>query len=254
LKKLVKEMEFLESNNMTAVITGSSKGLGRHIATALGKAGYNIIIHYNKSKKDAELLEVKLSKITNCMIVKGDISKYEDASRIIKQSVKKFGKIDVLINNGGMHKDSIVSKMNTKTWDNVIAVNLGGVFNMSKAVLKTMQNQKFGRIINISSFTAFTGIPGASNYVASKAGIIGFAKSLAKEVAQYNITVNTIAPGYFDIGMFYDLNPKQRELILKDIPAKRLGNPNEISELIQIIISSRYTTGQTFVLDGGYSI
>jgi 3-oxoacyl-[acyl-carrier protein] reductase len=247
-------MEFLESNNMTAVITGSSKGLGRHIATALGKAGYNIIIHYNKSKKDAELLEVKLSKITNCMIVKGDISKYEDASRIIKQSVKKFGKIDVLINNGGMHKDSIVSKMNTKTWDNVIAVNLGGVFNMSKAVLKTMQNQKFGRIINISSFTAFTGIPGASNYVASKAGIIGFAKSLAKEVAQYNITVNTIAPGYFDIGMFYDLNPKQRELILKDIPAKRLGNPNEISELIQIIISSRYTTGQTFVLDGGYSI
>lgn len=239
---------------MTAVITGSSKGLGRHIATALGKAGYNIIIHYNKSKKDAELLEVKLSKITNCMIVKGDISKYEDASRIIKQSVKKFGKIDVLINNGGMHKDSIVSKMNTKTWDNVIAVNLGGVFNMSKAVLKTMQNQKFGRIINISSFTAFTGIPGASNYVASKAGIIGFAKSLAKEVAQYNITVNTIAPGYFDIGMFYDLNPKQRELILKDIPAKRLGNPNEISELIQIIISSRYTTGQTFVLDGGYSI
>jgi len=192
LKKLVKEMEFLESNNMTAVITGSSKGLGRHIATALGKAGYNIIIHYNKSKKDAELLEVKLSKITNCMIVKGDISKYEDASRIIKQSVKKFGKIDVLINNGGMHKDSIVSKMNTKTWDNVIAVNLGGVFNMSKAVLKTMQNQKFGRIINISSFTAFTGIPGASNYVASKAGIIGFAKSLAKEVAQYNITVNKL--------------------------------------------------------------
>ena len=185
-------MEFLESNNMTAVITGSSKGLGRHIATALGKAGYNIIIHYNKSKKDAELLEVKLSKITNCMIVKGDISKYEDASRIIKQSVKKFGKIDVLINNGGMHKDSIVSKMNTKTWDNVIAVNLGGVFNMSKAVLKTMQNQKFGRIINISSFTAFTGIPGASNYVASKAGIIGFAKSLAKEVAQYNITVNKL--------------------------------------------------------------
>ena len=239
---------------MTAVITGSSKGLGRHIATALGKAGYNIIIHYNKSKKDAELLEVKLSKITNCMIVKGDISKYEDASRIIKQSVKKFGKIDVLINNGGMHKDSIVSKMNTKTWNNVIAVNLGGVFNMSKAVLKTMQNQKFGRIINISSFTAFTGIPGASNYGASKAGIIGFAKSLAKEVAQYNITVNTIAPGYFDIGMFYDLNPKQRKLILKDIPAKRLGNPNEISELIQIIISSRYTTGQTFVLDGGYSI
>jgi len=247
-------MVFLESKNMTAIITGSSKGLGNHIASSLAKAGYNIIIHYNKSKKDAELLEKKLSKITSCMIVKGDISKHEDTSKIIKQSIKKFGKIDVLINNGGIHEDSIVNKMNVKTWNKVIEINLGGVFNMSKAVLKTMQNQKFGRIINISSFTAFTGISGASNYAASKAGIIGFAKSLAKEVAQYNITVNTIAPGYFDIGMFYDLNPKQQELILKDIPTKRLGNPNEISELIQIIISSRYMTGQTFVLDGGYSI
>ena len=239
---------------MTAVITGSSKGLGSHIALSLAKSGYNIIIHYNKSKKDAELLEKKLSKITNCIIVKGDISKYDDASKIINQSVKKFGKIDVLINNSGIHEDSIVTKMNLKTWNTVIAVNLGGVFNMSKAVLKTMQNQKFGRIINISSFTAFTGVAGASNYAASKAGIIGFAKSLAKEVAQYNITVNTIAPGYFDIGMFYHLSSKQRKDILKGIPAKRLGSPNEISELIQIIISSSYTTGQTFVLDGGYSI
>ncbi len=239
---------------MTAVITGSSKGLGSHIALSLAKSGYNIIIHYNKSKKDAELLEKKLSKITNCIIVKGDISKYDDASKIINQSVKKFGKIDVLINNSGIHEDSIVTKMNLKTWNTVIAVNLGGVFNMSKAVLKTMQNQKFGRIINISSFTAFTGVAGASNYAASKAGIIGFAKSLAKEVAQYNITVNTIAPGYFDIGMFYHLSSKQRKNILKCIPTKRLGNPNEISELIQIIISSSYTTGQTFVLDGGYSI
>jgi len=244
----------LESKNMTAVITGSSKGLGSHIALSLAKSGYNIIIHYNKSKKDAELLEKKLSKITNCIIVKGDISKYDDASKIVNQSVKKFGKIDILINNSGIHEDSIVTKMNLKTWDTVIAVNLGGVFNMSKAVLKTMQNQKFGRIINISSFTAFTGVAGASNYAASKAGIIGFAKSLAKEVAQYNITVNTIAPGYFDIGMFYHLGSKQRKNILKRIPANRLGNPNEISELIQIIISSSYTTGQTFVLDGGYSI
>ncbi len=247
-------VNFLGSNNLTAIVTGSSKGLGNHIASSLAKAGYNIVIHYNKSKKDAENLEKKLSKITNCIIVKGDISKYNDASKIVKQSIRKFSKIDVLVNNGGIHEDSIVSKMDIETWNKVIEVNLGGVFNMSKAVLQTMQNQKFGRIINISSFTAITGIAGASNYAASKAGIIGFSKSLAKEVAHYNITINIIAPGYFDIGMFYDINPKQRELILKKIPAKRLGNPNEIAELIQIIISSKYTTGQTFVLDGGYSI
>ncbi|MBS3168834.1 SDR family oxidoreductase [Candidatus Woesearchaeota archaeon] len=131
--------------------------------------------------------------------------------------------------------------------------NLYGTFYFSKAVLPTMKKQKFGRIINISSYTAFTGIAGAANYVASKAGIIGFSRSLSKEVAKHNITVNTIAPGYFDTGMFYDIPKNIRKRIVEEIPAKRLGKPEEISELIKILISADYLTGQVFTLDGGYS-
>lgn len=247
-------MPLLKSNTKTAIITGSSGGVGSHIALSLAKAGYNIVIHFFKSEKEARLLEKDISKITNYMIIKGDVSKYKDASNIIKKTVNRFGTVDVLINNAGIHKDSTVNKMDSKTWNEVISVNLGGVFNMSKAVLPVMKRQKYGRIINISSIVAFRGIAGASNYAASKAGIDGFSKSLSKEVARYNITVNVIAPGYFETGMFHDLDPDYRNKIIQSIPVKRLGDPNEISELLQIIISSGYMTGQTFILDGGYSV
>ena len=240
-------------SNKTAIITGASQGLGKEISRSLAQNGFNIVINYYKSKKDAELLEKELSALTKTLVLKGDVSKFSNALDIVKKSKKEFGRIDVLINNAGIHEDNIVLKMSYKSWKKVIDTNLNGTFNFSKAVLPLMIKQKFGRIINISSITASMGTSGAANYSASKAGVIGFTKSLAKEVAKHNVTANVIAPGYFDIGMFYDIDPLLRKKIVNSIPSKRLGRSEEISELIQILISSNYLTGQVFILDGGYS-
>lgn len=239
--------------NKTVIVTGSSVGLGAHIASLLVNSGHNVIINYSKRKTESQALQKKLGHKESVEIVRGDASKFEDAKKVVNRAVEKFGRIDVLVNNAGIHMDSTVSKMEPKAWQHVIDTNLTGVFNFSKAVLPHMMKQQFGRIINISSFTAFKGVAGAANYAASKAGIIGFTKSLAKEVAKYNITVNAIAPGYFDIGMFNDFSQEVKDKIINDIPSKRLGQPGEIFELINILISFNYLTGQIFVLDGGYS-
>jgi len=199
-------------------------------------------------------LEKKLSKITKVLLLKGDVSQFAHAKRIVDKTEKEFGGVDVLINNAGIHIDSTVNRMKLENWKKVINTNLGGTFNFCKLVLPIMQKQNYGRIINISSFTSFRGIAGASNYSASKAGIISFSNSLAKEIAKYNITVNCLAPGYFDIGMFDRLENNIKKEIVENIPAKRLGDPNEISELINLLISTNYLTGQVFVLDGGFSI
>jgi NAD(P)-dependent dehydrogenase (short-subunit alcohol dehydrogenase family) len=241
-------------NGKTVIITGSAKGLGSNIALLLAKEGHNIIINYFQSKNEAKLLGERLAKITSIKIIKGDVSKFQDTQTIIQKTIKEFGSVDVLINNAGIHVDELVNKMNPNNWKNVIDVNLTGTFNCSKSVLPQMIKQNYGSIINISSFTAFQGIAGASNYAASKAGVVAFTKSLAKEVSKFDITVNAIAPGYFDIGMFYDIDKKTQRKIISNIPAKRLGQPKEIFELIKIIISSRYTTGQVFTLDGGFSL
>jgi len=237
----------------TAIVTGASVGLGAHIATSLKNAGLNVVINYFQRKKEAEVLAKKLSEDDSVIILKGDVSNFLDSKNLVKKTIKKFGRIDVLVNNAGIHMDDTVMNMSTVSWQKVLEINLNGVFNFSKAVLPKMKEQGYGRIINISSFTAFKGVLGAANYSASKAGVIGFTRSLAKEVAKYDITVNAIAPGYFDIGMFNDLATEAKKNILNDIPAKRLGRPDEISELIQLLISSSYLTGQIFTLDGGYS-
>lgn len=243
-----------DSKKQTVLITGSSQGLGSYIARSLANNRFNIVINYSKHKENAEKLANKLSRQTSVKTLKGDVSKFRDVTTIVNKIVKEFGSIDVLVNNAGIHLDDNVSKMSQESWQKVIDTNLTGTFNCCKAVLPQMQKQHSGRIINIASFTAFKGVAGASNYAASKAGVIGFTKSLAREVAKYGITVNAIAPGYFDIGMFHHLDQKIKSKIMSDIPAKRLGDPKEISELIKILISSSYLTGQVFTLDGGYSV
>jgi NAD(P)-dependent dehydrogenase (short-subunit alcohol dehydrogenase family) len=238
----------------TVLITGASSGLGAYLASSFSKSSMNVVINFHKGKKNADLLAKKLSLNNNVISVKGDVSKFKDAKYVVNQTIKQFGRIDVLVNNAGIHLDNTVQNMTPKTWSKVMETNLNGVFNFNKAVLPQMKKQKFGRIINISSFTAFRGVVGASNYAASKAGIVGFTKSFAKEVAKYNVTVNAIAPGYFDIGMFYDISLEVQKIIQKQIPAERLGQPEEISQLIRLLIEMDYLTGQIFTLDGGFSI
>jgi NAD(P)-dependent dehydrogenase (short-subunit alcohol dehydrogenase family) len=208
---------------------------------------------YSTSKKQGEQLKNELSKKGNVLLTHLDVSNSSQVEKLVKRIMTKFGRIDLLINNAGIHIDSTVTKMKNNDWKKVIDVNLTGTFNFSKLVIPFMMTQQFGRIINISSFTAFIGIPGASNYAASKAGVVAFTKSLAKEVAKYGITVNSIAPGYFDIGMFHDFDAATKKKILSQIPTGRLGQPNEITELIKAIYNSSYLTGQIFTLDGGFS-
>ena len=235
----------------TAIITGASGGLGAHMASSMD-GGFNLVLTYNKNENAAKAVAATLPEGATA-VMRADASRYEDAERVVRDAVARFGGADILINNAGIHMDSPIIRMSPEQWDAVIDVNLKGTFNFARAVLPGMKERGFGRIINVSSFTAFAGTPGAANYAASKAGIIGLTKSLAKEVAKYGITVNSISPGYFDAGMFYDLDEDARRQIAAKIPAGRLGRPQEISEIISILISCGYLTGQNFVLDGGFS-
>ncbi len=244
----------MNNENKTAIISGSSTGLGAHIAESLVSDGYNMVITYYENRSKAEKFAKKLAKIGNVKLFKLDVSKLNNVKSVVKNSLKYFKSIDLLINNAGIHIDKHVSSMDERSWNKVIQTNLNGTFHFCKCVLPQMRKQQYGRIINIGSVVALIGTKGASNYSASKAGIIGFTKSFAKEVASFGITVNTIMPGFFDSGMFYHLDSQTRKSILKQIPSKRLGQPHEIVDLIKTIIPSPYLTGQSFVLDGGYSI
>lgn len=237
----------------TAIVTGASGGLGAHMASSMAREGMNLVLTYSKNEDAARAVAQSLPEGASAEVMRADASKYEDAERVVRDAVARFGSADVLINNAGIHADSPVIRMSPEQWDEVVDVNLKGAFNFSRSALPGMKARGFGRIINVSSVTAFAGTPGAANYAASKAGVIGLTRSLAKEVAKHGITVNSVSPGYFDAGMFYDLGEGAREEIAGKIPAGRLGRPEEVSEIVSILISCGYLTGQNFVLDGGFS-
>ena len=235
----------------TAIITGASRGLGAHLASSLGSY-MNLVLTYNENEDAARAVARRLPEGA-AEVMQADVTRRGDAERVVRDAVGSFGSADVLINNAGIHADSPVMRMSPGQWEAVIDVNLKGAFNFARAALPGMKERGFGRIINVSSVAAFTGTPGAANYAASKAGMIGLTRSLAREVARYGITVNAVSPGYFDAGMFYDLKEDARKQIADRIPAGRLGRPEEVSEIISILISCGYLTGQNLVLDGGFS-
>lgn len=237
-----------------AFITGATRGIGKQIAITLAKEGYDIALNYRKENDDLNNTKKEIEDLgVKCLAVKGDVSKFEDSETMVKQIVDEFGKIDVLVNNAGITKDMLIIRMKKEDFESVIDVNLTGTFNVTKNVVQYMMKQKSGRIINISSVVGISGNAGQTNYSASKAGIIGFSKSLAKEVGSRNILVNVVAPGFIETQMTEVLKDNVKEEISKQIPLKRMGNTQDVANVVKFLASedSSYITGQVIQVDGG---
>jgi 3-oxoacyl-[acyl-carrier-protein] reductase len=237
-----------------AMITGATRGIGKQIALTLANEGYNIVLNYRTENDELKQLKNEIeSKNVKCLAVQGDVTNFEDCKQMIESAIKEFGKIDVLVNNAGITKDMLLARMKEEDFKQVIDVNLVGTFNMTKNVISYMMKARNGRIINISSVVGIAGNAGQTNYSASKAGIIGFTKSLAKEVASRNILVNAVAPGFIETNMTDVLKQEVKDEIAKNIPLKRMGTPQDVANVVKFLASedSSYITGQVISVDGG---
>ena len=237
-----------------ALITGAAKGIGKQIALTLAKNGYDIAINYRTENEELENLKKQIEENNvKCLLVKGDVSNYEDCESFVKETVDNLGSIDVLVNNAGITKDMLLMRMKKEDFEQVIDINLVGTFNVTKNVIPYMMKSRSGNIVNISSVVGISGNAGQTNYSASKAGIIGFTKSLAKEVASRNIRVNAVAPGFIETSMTDVLKDEIKEEIAKNIPLKRMGKPEDVANVVKFLVSedSSYITGQVINIDGG---
>lgn len=237
-----------------AMITGATRGIGKQIALTLANEGYNIVLNYRTENDELKQLKNEIeSKKVKCLTVQGDVTNFEDCKQMIESAIKEFGKIDVLVNNAGITKDMLLARMKEEDFKQVIDVNLVGTFNMTKNVISYMMKARNGKIINISSVVGIAGNAGQTNYSASKAGIIGFTKSLAKEVASRNILVNAVAPGFIETNMTDVLKQEVKDEIAKNIPLKRMGTPKDVANVVKFLASedSSYITGQVISVDGG---
>lgn len=240
--------------NKVALITGATRGIGRQIAVTLAKEGYDIALNYRRENEDLHSVvrEVELNQV-QCFAVKGDVSSFSDCEELVRQVIEKFGRIDVLVNNAGITKDMLLMRMKKEDFEQVIDVNLVGTFNVTKNVITSMLKARSGRIINISSVVGVSGNAGQTNYAASKAGMIGFTKSLAKEVASRGILVNAVAPGFVETSMTEVLKDEVKEEIAKSIPLRRMGTSQDVANVVKFLASedSSYVTGQVLHVDGG---
>jgi 3-oxoacyl-[acyl-carrier protein] reductase len=236
-----------------AIVTGASRGIGEAIAKQLSSCGAKIILIARNSD---QLVAVKETIISNGGIAEsmaGDVSNLNSISEIVTNTIDKWGQIDILVNNAGIARDNIIMRMKEDDWDSVMNINLKGCFNGIKSVARPMIKNKAGRIINITSVIGQIGNAGQSNYAASKAGIMGLTKSMAKELGSRNITVNAVAPGYITTDMTNELNDEVKEQMKSSIPLGRLGTPDDVANLVCFLASDEagYITGQTFNVDGG---
>ena len=236
-----------------AIVTGSSRGIGEAIATRLSNCGAKIIL----IARNADKLKIVQERITSqggiAESITGDVSSLDSIAEIISSTNEKWGRIDILVNNAGVARDNIIMRMKEDDWDEVMSINLKGCFNGIKSVTRPMIKNKAGRIINITSVVGQIGNAGQSNYAASKAGIMGLTKSMAKELGSRNITVNAVAPGYITTDMTDKLNDDVNEKMISSIPLGRLGTPDDVANLVCFLASddAGYITGQTFNVDGG---
>lgn len=245
-------MKLLE--NKVILITGGSKGIGKGIALTCAQHGADIVFTYLSSEEKAMAVKKEIEDLgVRVKAYKSDASKMEEATALVDDVVKEFGKIDAIVNNAGITKDGLLMRMSEENWDDVININLKSVFNMTKAAQRTLLKQRFGSIINISSIVGVQGNAGQANYAASKAGIIGFSKSIAQELGSRNIRTNVIAPGFIETEMTETLDPDVKENWIKEIPLKRAGQTEDVANTVVFLASdlSSYINGQTISVCGG---
>lgn len=243
--------------NTVALVTGGGRGIGKAIVIALAEAGAKVVFTYKSSAAAAEELVKELSaKGLTVRAVQSDATSTTNAAEVVGAVVKEFGRLDVLVNNAGITRDGLLMRMSEEDWDAVLDNNLKSVFNYTKAACRTMMSQRSGKIINITSVVGVSGNAGQANYAASKAGIIGFTKSIAKELGSRNIAVNAIAPGYVETDMTAKLNDDQKKALADLIPLKRTAQAQEIASVVKFLASAdaNYITGQTICVDGGLTM
>ncbi len=253
----------MNEKSKRAIVTGGTRGIGRAIVKELaaksccGVLFSDVAFIYNSCDECAEELQREVGSLdTKIYGFKADASSLEDAQRTVDEAIQKLGGVDILVNNAGITRDNLLLRMTEKDFDDVISANLKSVFNYTKAILKPMIQQRYGRIVNIASVVGLIGNPGQANYVASKAGVIGFTKAMARELASRNITVNAVAPGFIETSMTQKLDEKQREALLKNVPLGRMGTPEDIAKVVGFLCSSEadYITGQVIAVDGGMTM
>ena len=247
-----------DSNEVrNALVTGASKGIGRGIALRLAEMGVNVAVNYNTSAEAASQVEAEVREAgVESLTVRADVSDLQQVKAMVDRVQKEWGHVDILVNNAGIIDDQLLVRMSDDSWERVIDTNLNGTFYCTRAAVRTMLRRRWGRIINIGSVVGLRGNPGQTNYTASKAGIIGFSKALAKEVATRNITVNTVAPGYLETETTAVLTDEQKAYWLSVIPQGHFGEVDDIAHLVAYLASdkAKYITGQAISVDGGMAV
>ena len=242
-----------ELNGRVAIVTGGAQGIGKAIALTLARHGVNVVVtDINLERAQATAQEIEALQVRS-LAIKANVADVSAAEQMVKETVDKLGKIDILVNNAGITRDNVLLRMKPEEWDQVMEVNLKGTYACTRAALKFMFRQKNGRIVNIASITGLMGNAGQANYSASKAGIIGFTKAVAREYATRGITVNAVAPGFIDTAMTQAIPEKEREALTRQIPMERLGTPDDVAAAVYFLVSdlSGYITGQVINVNGG---
>src|SRR5690625_139536 len=238
----------------SAIVTGSSRGIGKEIALELGRRGVNVAVNYAGSEAKAEKVVEELKSLgVDAFKIQANVTDEKAVKAMMKEVISVFGRIDILVNNAGVTRDNLLMRMKEEEFDEVIETNLKGAFLCTKAVTRQMMKQRSGNIINIASIVGVSGNPGQANYVAAKAGLIGLTKTTAKELASRNILINAVAPGFITTDMTDVLTEEQRKAILGSIPLEKLGEPKDIAKVVCFLASddAKYITGQTIHVDGG---
>lgn len=247
----------MDLSEKVAIVTGGGRGIGRAIALKLAEVGATVVINDVGDSAPTEGVAEEIGKMgRESLVLLADVSQSTEVASLVDGTVEKYGRVDILVNNAGITRDQLIMRMSDDEWDAVLGINLKGVFLCSKAVLRPMMKQRWGRIINISSIVGLIGNAGQANYASAKAGIIGLTRTIAKEVASRGITANAIAPGFIDTAMTQQLPEERRQELMNQVPLGFLGTPGDVAEVVAFLASeeARYITGQVVTVDGGISL